>query len=88
MQSVPPWYFYRIRCLYQQEKASSTCKVYAEKGLKMRKETLTTVDAAPPGQQPSKIKPTERDGESPKVLLITIAKVGIIVYCATHPNRI
>ena len=46
----------------------------------MGKETLTTFDAAPPGQQASKIKPTERDCESPRVLLITIPKVGIIVY--------
>lgn len=52
------------------------------------KETLTTLDAAPPGQQASKIKPTEREGESPRALLIKYPNVGIIVYWATHPNSI
>ena len=48
----------------------------------------TTLEAVPPGQQPSNIKPTEREGESPKVLLITNAEAGIIVYWATQPNNI
>ena len=45
----------------------------------MRK-SLTTLDAVPPGQQESNIKPAERDGDSPKTLLITNPKTGIIVY--------
>lgn len=49
---------------------------------------LTTLEAVPPGQQASKIKPTERDGERPNDLLIKYPKAGIIVYCAAHPNNI
>lgn len=42
--------------------------------------SLTTLEAVPPGQQPSNIKPTEREGESPNDLLTINAKTGIIVY--------
>lgn len=46
------------------------------------------MEAVPPGQQPSNIKPTEREGESPKILLIANAEAGIIVYWAKQPNNI
>ena len=41
---------------------------------------LTTLDAVPPGQQPSNIKPTETEGARPKNLLMNNPKAGIIVY--------
>lgn len=41
---------------------------------------LTTLDAVPPGQQESKINPTEIAGGSPKDLLIMYPKAGIMVY--------
>ena len=42
--------------------------------------TLTTLDAVPPGQQASNIKPTETEGDSPKALLMINPRDGIIVY--------
>lgn len=54
----------------------------------MKEFTLTTLEAVPPGQQPSNIKPTEREGESPKNLLIISPKAGIIEYWAMHPKSI
>jgi hypothetical protein len=47
---------------------------------KGKKGKHTTLEAVPPGQQPSNIKPTESDGGSPRILLISNAKDGIIVY--------
>lgn len=41
---------------------------------------LTTLDAVPPGQQESSIKPTVRDGERPNSLLTIHPNEGIIVY--------
>lgn len=41
---------------------------------------LTTLDAVPPGQQESNIKPTEAEGGSPKYLAMINPKPGIIVY--------
>lgn len=50
--------------------------------------SLTTLDAVPPGQHESNIKPTETEGGSPKDLLIINPRAGIIVYWATHPKSI
>ena len=41
---------------------------------------LTTLEAVPPGQQASNIKPTDITGGSPRDLLIIHPKAGIMVY--------
>lgn len=46
----------------------------------MLERSRTTLEAVPPGQQPSSIKPTERDGGRPRILLMMAAKDGMIVY--------
>lgn len=51
-------------------------------------EKITTLDAVPPGQHASRMRPTERDGGSPSALLTIAPKAGIIVYLATQPNSI
>lgn len=52
------------------------------------KSGLTTLEAVPPGQHPSNINPTESDGGSPKILLISAPNNGIMAYCAKHPKSI
>jgi hypothetical protein len=47
---------------------------------KDRQRALTTLEAVPPGQQPSNINPTEKEGGSPNALLTISPKAGIIVY--------
>lgn len=47
---------------------------------KDRQRALTTLEAVPPGQQPSNINPTAKEGGSPKALLTISPKAGIIVY--------
>lgn len=52
------------------------------------RDSLTTLDAVPPGQHPSRMRPAERDGGSPSAWLTSTPNAGIMVYCAAHPNRI
>lgn len=47
---------------------------------KDRQRALTTLEAVPPGQQPSNINPTEKEGGSPNALLTNSPKAGMIVY--------
>ena len=51
-------------------------------------DNLTTLDAVPPGQHPSRMRPAERDEGSPSARLMIDPTAGIIVYCAAHPNKI
>jgi hypothetical protein len=51
-------------------------------------DSLTTLDAVPPGQQASRMSPAERDGGSPSARLTIAPNAGIMVYCAAHPNKI
>lgn len=52
------------------------------------KGTLTTLEAVPPGQEASNIKPTDKAGGSANNLLMTSPSDGIIVYWATQPASI
>jgi len=52
------------------------------------KGTLTTLEAVPPGQAASNIKPTDKAGGSSNNLLMTTPSDGMIVYWATHPASI
>lgn len=48
----------------------------------------TTLDAVPPGAQPTRIRPAARSGVSPSSLAIAQPSSGMIAYWATTPIRI